>query len=154
MTPAVVTKFKRCQVTDVVATALRQGVVCPSSVHSVVCFARKWSLQNCWSPWCWNKKPVVHASPVCTQTNRFFRKGLFCTHSEIGHRYEHEHVTQTTPAPKTEVQKAQEVKPEPQQSHQTMKSKVHLMFIVWAPKKLGAGLSWNNIKNSALARPM
>ena len=47
-----------------------------------------------------------------------------------------------------------EVKPEPQQCHQTMKSKVHLMFIVWAPKKLGARFSWNNIKNSALARPI
>ena len=33
----------------------------------------------------------------------------------------HEHVTQTTPTPKTEFQKAQEVKPEPQQYHQTMK---------------------------------
>ena len=46
----------------------------------------------------------------------------------------HEHVTQTTPAPKTEVQKAQEVKPEPQQCHQTMKGQVRLMFIVLAPK--------------------
>ena len=41
MTPAVVTNFKRCTVTDVVATALRQGVVCPSNVHSVICFCEK-----------------------------------------------------------------------------------------------------------------
>ena len=91
---------------------------------------------------------------MCTQTNRFFRKGLFCIHLEITHRYGHEHVTQTKHAPKGEVQKAQEVKPEPQQCHQTMNGKVHLMFIAWAPKKLGARLSWNNIKNSALARPI
>ena len=86
---AVVSKFKRCTVTDVVATALRQGVVCPSNVRSVVCFARKWSLLNCWSPWCLNKKTVIHASPsVYTQTNLFFRNGLFCTHLEIRLRAE------------------------------------------------------------------
>ena len=107
----------------------------PSNVHSVVCFVRKWSLWNCWSPWCWNKKPVVHASPpVCTQTNLFFRKGLFCTHLER-HRYEHEHVTQTTPAPKTEIQKAQEVKPEPQQCHQTLNEQSALNVHCMGAKK-------------------
>ena len=82
VTPAVVTKFKRCTVTDVVATALRQGVVCLSNVHS----ARRTV----------GVRGVGTKSRLYTQTNQFFRKGLFCTHLEIGHRYEHEHVTQTT----------------------------------------------------------